>query len=127
MKIQTLLGAILLSLSASGALAQSTSALDNPNTMTTVMQFTARDKASIPELKNRMAAIRDFVGKQPACIDNVLMQNVNVTGSPSFVGVSRWKSVKDWEALWLSSEFQKLVGSVSDLGTVNPGMFSPVK
>ncbi len=91
------------------------------------MQFTAKDGASIPELKKSLAAIGQFVAKQPTCIDNVFLKNLNDKSAPQFVGVARWKSIKDWEALWLNKEFQKLVGAFSTYGTLTPGLYAPVK
>ncbi len=102
-------------------------ALDDPNTVVTVMQFTANTAATRPQLQERMRAIRDYLRTQPGYVENVLMENRNSTSKPDYVGVSRWKSVKDWEALWLKPEFQKLVASVAEVGTLNPGIFSPVK
>ena len=73
------------------------------------MQFSARNAGARTQLQERMAAIRDYIRKQPGYIENALMENRNPGGKPEFVGVSRWKSFKDWEALWLKPEFQKLV------------------
>jgi hypothetical protein len=42
------------------------------------------------------------------------------------VGVARWKSLKDWEALWQNEDFQKLVRSISEVGEINPGVFTAV-
>ena len=111
----------------STASAQGVPALDDPNTVVTVMQFTARNAASRAPLQERMGAIRDYIRKQPGFIENALMENRNPANKPDFVGVSRWKSFKDWEALWLKPEFQKLVAAVSDVGEINPGTYSPVK
>lgn len=101
--------------------------LDDPNTVVTVMQFSAKDSAALPELKKRMAAMRDHLRKQPGYIENALFENRNAQSKPHFVGVSRWKSFKDWESLWLKSDFQKLVSSISEVGEINPGTFAAVK
>ncbi len=115
--------AIALPLSAAAA----TPALDDPSTVVTVMQFSAKNAAAKPELMTRMAAVRDYIRKQPGHIDNALMENRNGDAQPSFVGVSRWKSFKDWEVMWTKPEFQKMVASISEVGTLNPGTFAPVK
>ncbi|MGB7301783.1 MAG: hypothetical protein WA888_17110 [Burkholderiaceae bacterium] len=107
--------------------AQSAPALNDPELVTTVMQFTAKDKASIPELKKRMAAIRDFQKAKSKVIESVLMQNVNGDQSPQFVGVAKWKTIKDWEAMWTSPDFQSLVSDVTQVGTLNPGVFAATK
>lgn len=91
------------------------------------MQFSAKDAASLPELKKRMAAMRDHLRKQPGYIENALFENRNVQNKPHYVGVSRWKSFKDWENLWLKEDFQKLVRSISEVGEINPGTFAAVK
>jgi heme-degrading monooxygenase HmoA len=101
--------------------------LDDPNTVLTVMQFSAKDAAALPELKKRMAAMRDYLRKQPGYIENALMENRNSQSKPQFVGVSRWKSFKDWENLWLKDDFQKLVRSISEVGELTPGTFAAVK
>jgi heme-degrading monooxygenase HmoA len=102
-------------------------ALDDPNTVVTVMQFTARDPANKAELAKRMGAIRDYLRKQPGYIENALMENRNPDSKPQYVGVSRWKSYKDWENLWLKEDFQKMVRSVGEIAELNPGTFAPVK
>ncbi|KNZ33341.1 MAG: hypothetical protein AD742_07105 [Methylibium sp. NZG] len=112
-------------LNASPALAAP--ALDDPNTVVTVMQFNARDAASKAELQKRMGAIRDYIRKQPGYIENALMENRNSDQKPHFVGVSRWNSFKDWEAMWLKPEFQTLVRAVGEVGDITPGTYSPVK
>ena len=109
------------------AMAAPVPALDDPNTVITVMQFSAKSPAVRPELMKRMAAIRDFIRKQPGYIDNALMENRNPNTQPSFVGVSRWKSFKDWEAIWSKPELQKLVAATNEVGDVTPGTFAPIK
>ena len=104
-----------------------TPALDDPNTVVTVMQFSAKDVSSKAELKKRMTLMRDFLRKQPGYIENALMENRNGDAKPNYVGVSRWKSFKDWESLWNKEDFQKLVRSISEVGEVVPGTFAPVK
>lgn len=113
---------------APAALTTATAApLDDPNTVLTVMQFSARGAAALPELKKRMAAMRDFQRKQPGYVENALMENRNPQTKPHFVGVARWKSVKDWETMWQKEEFQKLVRSIGEVGDVTPGVFSAVR
>ena len=119
---------LALALAVSGAsFAQGLPALDDPNTVVTVMQFSARNTAARAPLQERMGAIRDYIRKQPGYIENALMENRNPGAKPEFVGVSRWKSFKDWEALWLKPEFQKLVAAAGEVGDINPGTYSPVK
>lgn len=108
------------------ATSQAATALDDPNTVVTVMQFTLKPGASREELLKRMAAIRDFGRKQSGIIDNAIMENRNAASSPTFVGVTRWKNFKSWEAMWSSDEFKKLVARVSEVGDVNPGTFTPI-
>ena len=74
-----------------------------------------------------MAEVRGFDRKQLGFIDNSLMENRNPSATPQFVGVARWKSFKDWEALWLKPDFQKLVTAVGEVGDITPGTYSPVK
>ena len=102
-------------------------ALDDPNTVTTVMQFSLKAGAKREDLEKRMASIRDFIRKQPGYIENALMENRNGDAKPQFVGVSRWASFKNWEDMWNKPEFQKLIKEVGDVGDINPGTFSPVK
>lgn len=102
-------------------------ALDTPGDVITVMQFKAKNAAAIPELKKRMAAMRDFQRQKASPIENALFENRNPAASPHFVGVSRWKSLKDWEALWNNDEFQKLVRSITEVGELSPGTFTAVK
>lgn len=102
-------------------------ALDDPSTVVTVMQFSARDAASKPELQKRMADIREYIRKQPGYIENAIMENRNGDARPHFVGVSRWTSFKAWENMWLKPEFQTLVRAVGEVGDINPGTYAPVK
>lgn len=44
-----------------------------------------------------------------------------------FAGASRLKSFRDWEAMLLKPEFQKLVAAAREAGDVTPKTFSPVK
>ena len=127
MKLSAAVFAVVLSVSSALACVQAAPALDDPNTVVTVMQFSARSTAMRAQLKERMGAIRDYLRKQPGYIENALMENRNPGSKPEFVGVSRWKSFKDWEALWLKPEFQKLVSAASEVGEINPGTFAPVK
>lgn len=127
MKFHATLLAVALAVSGAAASAQGAPALDDPSTVVTVMQFSARNAAARAPLQERMGAIRDYIRKQPGYIENALMENRNPGAKPEFVGVSRWKSFKDWEALWLKPEFQKLVAAAGEVGDINPGTYSPVK
>lgn len=127
MKLPAAVFAFALSVSSALAPVQAAPALDDPNTVVTVMQFSARSAATRAQLQERMGAIRDYIRKQPGYIENALMENRNSGSKPEFVGVSRWKSFKDWEALWLKPEFQKLVAAAGEVGEINPGTYSPVK
>ena len=127
MKFHATLLAVALAVSGAAASAQAAPALDDPSTVVTVMQFSARNAAARAPLQERMGAIRDYIRKQPGYIENALMENRNAGAKPEFVGVSRWKSFKDWEALWLKPEFQKLVAAAGEVGDINPGTYSPVK
>jgi heme-degrading monooxygenase HmoA len=127
LKFHTAVLSLALALSGAAASAHDVSALDDPKTVVTVMQFSARNAATRAQLQERMSAIREYIRKQPGYIQNALMENRNPANKPDFVGVSRWKSFKDWEALWLKPEFQKLVAAVGEVGDINPGTYSPVK
>ncbi|MDH4451200.1 MAG: hypothetical protein QE265_11535 [Rhodoferax sp.] len=127
MKTHLTHAAIALALLTTTFTAHTAPPLDDPRTVVTVMQFSARNAAARAPLQERMAAIRDYVRKQPGYIENALMENRNPGNKPEFVGVTRWNSFKDWEALWLKPEFQKLVAAAGEFGEVNPGTFSPVK
>jgi heme-degrading monooxygenase HmoA len=104
----------------------SRAALDDPSHVVTVMQFSAKSKNSVEELKKRMLAMRDFQRRQPGYVENAVFENRNQERKPQFVGVARWKSLKDWEALWQNENFQKLVRSISEVGEINPGVFTAV-
>ena len=104
-----------------------TPALDDPSVAVNVMQFSAKNAAGKPELKKRLATMRDYIKKQPGFIENAFLENRNPDAKPHFVGVSRWKSFKDWETLWQKDEFQKLVRSIGEIGEGVPGSFSPIK
>lgn len=127
MKLSLTLVTFSLTFFGAVGLTQAAPALDDPNTVVTVMQFSARNAAARVPLQERMAAIRDYIRKQPGYIENALMENRNPGNKPEFVGVSRWKSFKEWEALWLKPEFQKLVAAAGEFGEINPGAFSPTK
>jgi heme-degrading monooxygenase HmoA len=127
MKLSSTLAALALAFSTVTASAQAVPALDDASTVVTVMQFSARNAAARAPLQERMGVIRDYIRKQPGYIENALMENRNPGNKPEFVGVSRWKSFKDWEALWLKPEFQKLVAAAGEFGEINPGTFSPIK
>lgn len=120
---------VSLLLSATMGLAQAAPSvtLDDPNTVITVMEFTAKDPSQRAELAKRMTAIRDYIRKQPGLIDNAVMQNRNPGNKPDFAGVSRWKSFKDWENLWLKEDVQKMVRAVVEVGDIRPNTFSPLK
>ena len=107
--------------------AQAQVALDDPNTVMTVMQFTAKDPSMKEQLKLRMVAVMQFQRDQPGFVENAIMVNVNEGRKPDFVGVGRWRSFKDWERLWLKPEFQKLAASVGEVGVINPGTYSVLK
>jgi heme-degrading monooxygenase HmoA len=114
------------------ALAATTSAiaataLDDPNSVITVMQFTARNDAQRAELKVRMAAMRDHLRTQAGLLENALFENRNPASNPHYVGVSRWKSFKDWENIWLNPKTQDLVRRIGEVGTLVPGTFGVVK
>lgn len=127
MKFHTAVLSLALALSGAAASAHDVPALDDPSTVVTVMQFSARSAATRAQLQERMGAIREYIRKQPGYIENALMENRNPANKPDFVGVSRWKSFKDWEALWLKPDFQKLVTAVGEVGDITPGTYSPVK
>lgn len=116
-----------LCLACSGVPLAAQATLDEPNTVLTVMQFKAKSAAMVPELKKRMAAMRDFQRQNAAPLENAVFENHNLQSSPHFVGVARWKSLKDWEALWGNEQFQKLVRSVGEVGELTPGVFSAAK
>ena len=101
--------------------------MDSPDHVVTVMQFTAKSPEAVPELKKRMKAMRDFLRKQPGFVENALFENRNPQTSPQYVGVSQWKKLKDWENLWAGEQFQVLMRAISEVGTVNPGVYNAVK
>lgn len=74
-------------------------ALDDPNSVITVMQFFGRSEASRAELKLRMAAMCDHLRAKPGLVENALFENRNTAAKPHYVGVSRLKSLKNWENL----------------------------
>lgn len=127
MKFLAALLTVALAVSSAASSAQGVPALDDPNTVVTVMQFSARNAATRAQLQERMGAIRDYIRKQPGYIENELMENRNSGSKPDFVGVSRWKSFKDWEVLWLEPEFQTLVAAAGEVGDISPGTFAPMK
>jgi heme-degrading monooxygenase HmoA len=127
MKLHAAIFALALAVSSATTFAQAVPALDDPNTVVTEMQLSARSAATRAQSQERMGAIRDYIRKQPGYIENALMENRNTGSKPDLVGVSRWKSFKDWEALWLEPEFEKLVAAVGEVGDINPGTYSPLK
>jgi hypothetical protein len=60
-------------------------------------------------------------------VDNALYENRNPQTAPQYVGVARWKQLKNWEDLWQNGQFQTLVRAVSEVGTVTPGVYGAVK
>lgn len=100
-----------------------TAPLDDPNSVITVMQFSARNEAFRTELKMRMAAMRDHLRTQPGLLENALFENRNPAAKPHYVGVSRWKTFKNWESLWLNPETQALVARIGEVGELVPGTF----
>lgn len=101
--------------------------LDDPNSVITVMQFSARSEASRAELKLRMAAMRDHLRAKPGLVENALFENRSPGNKPHYVGVSRWKSFKDWESLWLDPKTQALVARIGEVGDLVPGTFGLAK
>lgn len=91
------------------------------------MQFSAKSAANAGELKKRMLTMRDHQRKQAGYVENAIFENRNPQAKPQFVGVSRWKNLKDWEGLWLNEEFKKIVASIGEIGEINPGVYSPVE
>jgi heme-degrading monooxygenase HmoA len=124
--LSRLLGLGLIAAALSFAI-PSQAALDDPSHVVTVMQFTAKSPESMPELKKRMQAMRDFLRKQPGYVENALFENRNPQTSPQYVGVSQWKKLKDWENLWQGEQFQLLMRAIGEVGTVSPGIYSAVK
>jgi heme-degrading monooxygenase HmoA len=107
--------------------ALSQAALDDPSHVVTVMQFSAKSPDTLNELKKRMLAMRDFQRQQPGYVENAVFENRNPERKPQFVGVARWKTLKDWETLWQTDAFQKLVRSIGEVGEINPGVFTAVR
>lgn len=105
----------------------SQAALDEPGHVVTVMQFSAKNAASVPELKKRMLAMRDFQRQQPGYVENAVFENRNQQTAPQYVGVARWKTLKEWEDLWQRDQFQKLVRSIGEVGDIKPGVFNLVR
>ena len=101
--------------------------LSKPGEVLTVMQFSAKSVATSVELKKRMLAMRDFQRQQTGYVENAIFENRNPQAKPQYVGVSRWKSLKDWEGLWTNEQFKKLVASIGEVGEINPGVYSPVE
>ena len=89
----------LTALAATAHAASGAATLDDADTVITVLQFSAKSEASRAELKKRMAAMRDYLRTQPGLVENALFENRNPGAKPHYVGVSRWKSFKDWENL----------------------------
>jgi len=108
-------------------LSWSAAPLDDSKLIFSVMELTAKNKSDRQELKKRMIEMREFQRKQPGYIDNAVLENGNDDNKPDFVGIARWKSLKDWETLWNNNEFKKLVARVTEMANVNPGFFKPVK
>jgi ABC-type glycerol-3-phosphate transport system substrate-binding protein len=63
MKLHAAVLALALVAAGAAASAQGVPALDDPNTVVTVMQFSARNAAARSPLQERMGAIRDYIRK----------------------------------------------------------------
>ena len=63
MKLTSTLAALALAIFSTTAFAQAAPALDDPGTVVTVMQFSARNAAARAPLQERMGAIRDYIRK----------------------------------------------------------------
>jgi heme-degrading monooxygenase HmoA len=116
----------LLAVAAASPAAEA-AALDDPNSVITVMQYSARSEVTRAELKLRMAAMRDHLRAKPGLVENALFENRNATTKHHDVGVSRWKSSKDRESLWLDAKTQALVARIGEVGDFEPGTFGVVK
>lgn len=76
-----------------------------------------------------MKAVADVVRKQPGFIDGVLMEHKNSANKPSHVHVTRWRDMKNWEAVFLNTEFQNALKANASVLQVQDaaGIYTPVK
>ena len=100
---------IALAVSSAVASAQAAPALDDPNTVVTVMQFSARNAAARAQLQERMGAIRDYIRKQPGYIENALMENRKPGSKPDFACCASVAAAGPMARRAASSHWMKLV------------------
>ncbi len=76
-----------------------------------------------------MKAVAAVVSKQPGFIDGVLMEHKNSANKPSHVHVTRWRDMKNWEAVFLNPEFQNALKANAGVLQVqdSAGVYTPVK
>ena len=76
-----------------------------------------------------MKSVIAVVSKQPGYIDGVLMEHKNSANKPSHDHVTRWRDMKNWEAVFLNSEFQKALKESAGVVQVQDaaGVYTPVK
>lgn len=80
--------------------------------------------ASVAAMQSVVAVVR----KQPGLIEEALLANKNPANAPSHVHVMRWREQKNWETLFASPEFRKVLGaSASAIALVDSaGIYTPV-
>ena len=75
-----------------------------------------------------MKDVAAHVRKQPGLIDDVLLASTFAGNKPSHVHLSRWRALKDWEALSASEEFLNLLKAKGQLFSWSSAeVFKPVK
>ena len=122
---------LLSSIAMTAALAFPLAATAQPKTgpgITIVVPINATGSSRDASVK-AMKAVVEVVRQQPGLIDEVLMENKNPDNKPSHVHVMRWREQKNWEAVFQSPEFQKILKDTRAVLTLSEGasIYTPVK
>ena len=57
----------------------------------------------------------------------LLCANQNANSRPTYVHVTRWSSLKEWEKVWSSKDFQTQLNNGVNYFTVERGFYKPMK
>jgi len=108
--------------------AASQDAASSPGGTIVVLPLTVTPGASTTAAEAGMKEIAAFIRRQPGLIEQSLLASSFPDNRPSHIDVTRWRSLKDWEALSASPEFLSLMKSEGALFEWRPAeVFIPMK
>jgi len=121
---------LMLGLATGGPVAAQTFKPDPPDPLEWVTVVVSIDIRADTELAEALVAVNDMrsmMQRQPGCMTEALLQNINADNAPRYLHVSRWTSMAQWAAMFRTPGFAGLSAHGGTHYTISAAAFTPAR